>query len=407
VVADVVPVLALVALLTTAYRHPPERIEALAVVLATGAVLLTGAIGSGDLSTEWHHLGPVVAFLMAILVVAECCRSAGLFTAIGSRLARTGSARRMFALAFAVATLTTVALSLDATVVLVTPVVLAAAQARAISARPFLLVCVRLANTGSLLLPVSNLTNLLAMPHLDISFARFAVLMAPVWVLVLVIEYVAHRLRFAGELAPGDPVTVDRALPVPWVPLLVVAAMLAGFAALPVNPAWVAAAAALVLAVRGLRHRELRARHLAASAHPSFALFVLGLGLVVAALGNGPAGDRLADLVPTGTGLPALLGLALIGAVLANVVNNLPATLLLVPLVGPLGAVPVLATLIGINLGSSMTWTGSLANLLWRRTAKRSGVEVSSRDFHLIGLLVTPVSVVAGVVVLDLWARLV
>jgi len=92
--------------------------------------------------------------------------------------------------------------------------------------------------------------------------------------------------------------------------------------------------------------------------------------------------------------------------VLANLVNNLPATLLLVPLVAPVGTVPALAALVGINLGSSMTWSGSLANLLWRRSVVHHHGHVSSRDFHVVGLLATPLAVVAGVVVLDLWAGL-
>ncbi|MCZ4500597.1 MAG: arsenic transporter [Marmoricola sp.] len=407
---DVVTVLALGTLLVVAYVHPPVWVEAVASVVAAGAVLLTGRLGTADLRTERDHLLPVVIFLMAVLVVAECCRAAGLFSAIGSRLAATGRTLPMFALAFAVAALTTVALSLDATVVLVTPVVLAATATLGVSARPFQLICVRLANTASLLLPVANLTNLIAMPRLDLSFGRFALLMAPVWVLVLLVEYLVHRIWFRTELAeqPSSPAGVPG--PVPWFPLVVVCAMLLGFAAgssYGVDPAWVAGAAAIVLAARALVRGELGVGGAARSSQAPFALFVLALGLVVAALGDGPLGDRVADLVPTGTGLAALLGVALLGAVLANVVNNLPATLLLVPLVAPLGTTPLLALLIGINLGSSMTWSGSLANLLWRRTVTASGGTVSSRDFHVVGLLAGPASILAGVTALHLWAGVV
>jgi arsenical pump membrane protein len=67
----------------------------------------------------------------------------------------------------------------------------------------------------------------------------------------------------------------------------------------------------------------------------------------------------------------------------------------------------VLATLVGVNLGSSMTWSGSLANLLWRRSALRAGGTVSSRDFHVVAWTVTPVSIATGVVVLHLWSGVV
>jgi arsenical pump membrane protein len=409
-VKDAAPMVGLLVLLAVAYLHPPEWVEATVAVAAAGAVLATGRLADGDLRAEARHLVPVVAFLMAVLVVAECCRASGLFDAIGTRLATAGSHHRIFALAFVVAALTTVALSLDATVVLLTPVVLAAAAATRVSARPLQLLCVRLANSASLLLPVSNLTNLLAMPRLDVGFGRFALLMAPVWALTLLVEYAVHRLWFRGDLrtAAAGPEAVPQ--PLPLTPLVVVGAMLAGFAIgspLGVNPAWVAGAAAVVLAGHTIGRRQLTVGRAAHSTHASFALFVLGLGLVVAALGRGPLGSVLDDLVPSDHGVSALLAVALLGAVLANLVNNLPAILLLVPLVAPLGVEPVLATLVGVNLGSSMTWSGSLANLLWRRTVVRSGGTVSSRDFHVVGLLATPAAIVLGVFTLHAWAGLV
>ena len=101
-----------------------------------------------------------------------------------------------------------------------------------------------------------------------------------------------------------------------------------------------------------------------------------------------------------------LLVLALLATVLANVVNNLPATLLLVPLVAPLGTTAVLATLVGLNVGSGLTYTGSLANLLWRRSLLRHGERPSAVDFHRLSLLVTPPAVVACVVTLWAWTRL-
>jgi len=138
---------ALGVLLAVAYLHPPEWVEAAIGVGAAAAALATGRLTDGGLRTEVGRLLPVVLFLMAVLVVAECCRAAGLFSAIGTRLASAGG--RTFVLAFVVASVVTVVLSLDATVVLLTPVVLAAAAATSVSARPFQLVCVRLANSAS------------------------------------------------------------------------------------------------------------------------------------------------------------------------------------------------------------------------------------------------------------------
>src|SRR5436190_9271178 len=186
--------------------------------------------------------------------------------------------------------------------------------------------------------------------------------------------------------------------------------MLVGFAALyplGVAPAWVAAAAAIVLAGWSTRRRRVTVAALARSTHAGFAVFVLCLGVVVAAVSDSFLGDLVARSLPDGHGLGALLLVALLATLLANLVNNLPATLLLVPLVAPLGQTAVLAALIGLGVGSSLTYAGSLANLLWRRTLRRHGLEASTRTCHALSALVTLPAVVTAVVVLWPWAPVV
>jgi arsenical pump membrane protein len=192
---------------------------------------------------------------------------------------------------------------------------------------------------------------------------------------------------------------------VPAFPVTVVMAMLVGFAAISPfggQPWWVSLAAAVVLAVWAQRRGLARPAHLVHAMHPGFAVWVLGLGVVVAGLARGFLGDAVRHVAPTSTGLLGLLGVAVLATVLANVVTNLSATLLLVPIVAPLGTTALLAALLGLNVGSGLTWTGSLANLLWRRTLGRGGVRPSSVQFHRVSLALTPVSLVVAVVVL--WA---
>jgi arsenical pump membrane protein len=410
---DVLAVGALVLMLAVGFAHPRGRVEVAAGVVAAGTLLAAGALPGAAALDQVRLLLPVVGFLVAILVVAEVCAAEGVFTAVGAIVARAGRRRpaRMLALTFAAAALTTAVLSLDATVVLLTPVVAAAATSTLAPSRPLVHACVRLANSASLLLPVSNLTNLLALPSLDLSFLGFAARMAPVWLAVLAVEYVGQRLFFAADLraAPG-PVGRSKAERLPAVPVVVVALMLAGFAAgspLGLAPAWPAAAAAVVLVGHAVGRRRITPAAVAEATHLPFAVYVLCLGVVVAALADSFLGDLVAGLVPVGTSLAALLGLALLATVLANVVNNLPATLLLVPLVAPLGSTAVLASLVGLNVGSGLTYTGSLANLLWRRTLARHGSPPSARDFHVLSALVTLPAVVVGVVVLWAWTGLV
>jgi len=313
---------------------------------------------------------------------------------------------------FLIASVTTAVLSLDATVVLLTPVVFATAARLEARARPHVYACTHLANSASLLLPVSNLTNLLAFAASGLAFGRFAALMAVPWLAAIGVEYAVFGRFFASDLNTGGISTGGRTGPGPGTPpprvtLVVVALTLAGFAAASaagVNPAWAAFTGAAVLAARALARRTVAPAALVRAADPPFLLFVLGLGIVVQAVTDNGLGQRLALLLPSGTGLPALLATAALAAALANVCNNLPAVLVLLPLAAPSGAGAVLAVLLGVNIGPNLTYTGSLATLLWRRIAHHHGSAPDLGEFTRLGLLTVPAALVLGV--LALWAGL-
>ncbi len=409
--ADAVALGCLAVLLVAATLHLPWRREAAVALGATAVVLATGLVGRDELEDTIRALLPVVVFLVTILVVSDVCARAGLFAAAARVVgtASRGRPTRLLLGVFLLAALVTTVLSLDATVVLLTPIVVGAAATLGTSDRPGAFACLRMANSASLLLPVSNLTNLLALPYLDLDFVGFAARMAPVLLVVLVVEYVGLRLLFRRELAaePDHPGHVEGP-PVPVVPVVVVTLMLVGFAVgsrWDLAPAWVSSAAALVLVAWAAARGLVGARDVARAAHPSFALLVLALGVTVAGVATGFLGDLVARLVPDGTSFLALLGLAVLATALAALLTNLSATILLVPLVAPLGTTAVLAALLGLNIGSGLTWTGSLANLLWRRTLVRCGRRVSSADFHRVSLAITPVALCFGVGTLALVSR--
>ena len=189
--------------------------------------------------------------------------------------------------------------------------------------------------------------------------------------------------------------------------IVVVGLTLAGFAvasAVSVNPAWAALAGAVVLAARGLAQRRTGLASLVRAADVPFLLFVLGLGIVVRAVVDNGLSGALRPLLPSGTSLPALFAVAALAAVLANLINNLPAVLVLLPLAAPSGTGAVLAVLLGVNIGPNLTYTGSLATLLWRRILHARGSAPSLREFTVLGLLTVPAGL--ALAVLALWAGL-
>jgi arsenical pump membrane protein len=402
--------LALVALavvLGFAMVRPHRWPEAVVAVPAAGLLIGFGVISWHDAAAEVNRLLPVVGFLAAVLVLARLCDDEGLFRAAGAAMARSnsGNQRGLLATVFVIAAATTAILSLDATVVLLTPVVLATARALRVPARPHAYATAHLANSASLLLPVSNLTNLLAFGAAGLSFVHFTAVMTLPWLAAIGVEFVLLRWLFRRDLSvrpthDGVPEEVQT----PVFALVVVALTLVGFAVTSLfgwSPAWAALAGAVVLGVHGVARRRSTVSGIVAALDVPFLAFVLCLGVVVAAVMLNGLDDAMRDMLPAGHGLLALLGIAAIAALLSNVVNNLPAVLVLLPLVS--GPAAVLAVLIGVNIGPNLTYVGSLANLLWRSVVRRD-IKVGFVEFTRVGVLTTPVTLV--VAVFSLWVGL-
>lgn len=410
--AETLAVLLLVATLGCAIVRPRGLPEAVVAVPAAGLLLVLGVLPLGQAGTEAGSLGPTIGFLAAVLALANLCDRYGLFMAAGSWMAAGSRGRpvSLLALVFAAASVVTAVLSLDATVVLLTPVVFATVARLRLRAKPHVYACTHLANSASLLLPVSNLTNLLAFGASGLSFARFGATMALPWLAAIGVEWLVLRRFFAGDLVGRGEAHAVTALPVPVFATTVVALTLIGFfvtSAFNVSPAFAALGGAVILAVPAVGRGLTTVRDIALSIDVPFLAFVLALGLVVKAISLHGLGSVVTHLVPGGTGLGSLLVIAVVAAVLANVINNLPAALLLIPAVAGAGSGPVLAVLIGVNTGPNLTYVGSLATLLWRRVLVRHGQELPIAEFLRLGALTVPPVLITATVALWISLRLV
>jgi arsenical pump membrane protein len=220
------------------------------------------------------------------------------------------------------------------------------------------------------------------------------------------VEYLVFRWVFRRDLAGGTGAhPLPPAQRVPVFPLVVLALTLVGFVVASVfglSPAWAALAGAVVLGARSMLKGRSTIGGMVRSLNIPFLIFVLALGVVVKAVLINGADVAVRHLLPAGTGLAALLTIAALAAVLSNLVNNLPAILLLLPLLT--GPGPVLAALIGVNIGPNLTYVGSLSNLLWRRIMHQRDEPTSVRLFTRLGLLTVPAGLL--VAVLALWAGL-
>ena len=380
----------------------------LAVVGVVLLLLGAAAVGVGLLPVEdvvaiGERVWPVLLFVVSVTIVAELAAVAGVFDVVAARLARLARGRT-WALWLAVVLLAVVAtafLSLDTTAVLLTPVVIAVARAHGLSPLPFAFTTVWLANTASLVLPVSNLTNLLALHRLEGAHAgTFLALLGPsaavaIGVSVLLL-FLLHRRELTGRyvVAP-PPVIADRrqlrvaaGVVVVMMPLLVSG----------LEP-WIPATAAAIVLGAFFAWRSPDA--LRVSLVPwQLLVFAAGLFLAVGALEALGSRALIVALTGEGDGLVDLWRLSGVGLLAANAVNNLPAYLAL----ESAAASPerLAALLVGVNAGPLITPWASLATLLWHQRLHAVGVEVPWGRYVVLGLLAAPLTVLAAVAPLAL-----
>jgi arsenical pump membrane protein len=408
-VAFAAALLLLIGVLVFAVARPRGLAEAWAAVPAAAIAVLLGLVPGRDALAEIGELGPTVGFLAAVLLLAHLAGEHGVFDYVGALATRVsrGRPQRLLIAVFGAAALVTAVLSLDATVVLLTPVVFTAATRLGARTRPHTYASAHLANSASLLLPVSNLTNLLAFAASGLTFLGFAAIMTLPWLSVIAVEYLAFRWFFRRDLAtPAIPADSPEIKTMPAYALSILAATLAGFAVaqpLGVHPAWVAVAGSAALAVPLLRQRRVGVGTLVREANPAFCAFVFALGIVVLAVREHGLGRLVDALVPQQADLLGLLAVAGLAAVLANLLNNLPAVLVLVPAVEHSPGL-LLAVLIGVNVGPNLTYVGSLATLLWRQILHVRDAAPTTSEFLRLGLLTVPTCLLAGV--LTLWLGL-
>ena len=397
------------AMLVLIMVRPRRWSEAWWTTLTAGAMLALGLV------TPHQALGAVLSgkntllFLLSLLALSLLVGKSGFFDWAAIRCARIakGDAHSLYRNAFVVGAIITAILSLDTTAVMLTPVMLALVKRLKVPAAPYVLLCAFVANVGSLLLPISNLTNLLFADAFHQTFAAFAARMIFPQLVALVATYAVLRWRFRSDL----PATFNsESLPEPasvvphrlyfLVCIAVLAGVLIGYFLAPLmglQPYVFAFAASAVLVLAGMASGRVQIRFVRELAWDLFP-FVIGLFIAVQGLENlgivGLSSRWLAEMSP---GSPQkLLAAAGATALASNIVNNLPAALIArsVLLSAHAHKGTVLAALIGSNVGPMITPFGSLATMLVLAFARREGEEVRTGQLVLLGLWAVPVIVV-------------
>ena len=382
--------------------------EAVWAVAGAALLLALGLLSPAEAALAVGKGTDVYLFLIGMMLLSETARREGLFDAVAVlavNLAR-GSTARLFLLVYGVGVATTVFLSNDATAVVLTPAVFAAARKARADPLPLLFACALVANAASFVLPISNPANLVLYggrtPALVAWLASFALPSA----LSILVTYgalrVVERKRLAGACETGLP--QPRLTPEGWTALvgigLTAIALIAVSAAdRPLGlPTCILGAMTALAAL--LRERKSPWPILSEVSWPVLIL-VAGLFILVEALDRTGVIAALAGLLHTAASASpskAAAGAGVAVALAGNLMNNLPAGLIASSAIAQAHAPKqvVDALLIGVDLGPNLSITGSLATILWLAAIRREGETVGFWRFLKVGAVVTPPALAAA-----------
>ncbi|MHB1133507.1 MAG: ArsB/NhaD family transporter [Chloroflexota bacterium] len=405
-----VPMLVLAATVLLLFRRPAGLGEGGAALLGAVAMVASGWAAPADAWEGARATAGVMVFLAGMMVVAAVADTLGVFdwAAWWAIRAAGGRGRLLYVYLYALGAVITLFLSLDVTAIVFTPIVCTCALRLGLRPAPFVFASAFVANTASLALPVSNLTNMLVYDLLGLGFWSFTRYLAAPNLAALAINLGLFLFLFRAEIPDRFAIQTGAPPPLPRAAGLGIVAIVAGLLAAGFGgwPLWaVAALGAAAFALGGLGSRRVAPATIAGSVAWQLPLFVVGMYVVV-------LGSHRAVLAPLwsealqqagASGGLGLVAIAFASGVGANVVNNIPMSLVAISGLGALTAGReelALATVIGTNLGPNLTIFGSLATMLVLDSARRKGVVIGAGQYLKVGLLTTPPMIAAAALLL-------
>ncbi|HLI76123.1 MAG TPA: arsenic transporter [Acidobacteriaceae bacterium] len=378
-------------------------------------------VGSGALLLVVFHLIPlklagkavgegtdVYLFLTGMMLLSELARANGVFDWVSTTAVRHSNNRiaRLFTLIYGIGTIVTVAMSNDATAVVLTPAVLAAVNKAKVKPLPALFACAMIANAASFVLPISNPANLVVFHTGMPPLGRWLLTYFLPSLLSVGTTYLVLRFLFRKELAgaiesqPDEaPLSLDGKVVLGGL-ALVVATLLTASAFNQDLGLPTCLAALVVTAVLCIKQR-CSPLGLAKEISWLTLLLVAALFVIVDALESIGLLHYTQAALAWVQHLPAVAGTLLTGfavGVTNNFVNNLPLGLVAGATVQSAHLKGVLtdAVLIGVDLGPNLSVTGSLATILWLLALRKENQNVNAWDFLKVGLLAMPAALLAS-----------
>ena len=417
--ASIIGLLTLAAIMTRPFRWSEARIA----MAGAGALLLLGLIRPADAARTLLRDWNTFLFFLGMMGLSALAETAGLFDWLAAEAARFArqSAARLFLNVFLLGTLITMIFSNDATALILTPVVYVLVTRLRLPVLPYLFACTFIADSASFLLPISNPINVIIMSRFPLDLQTFLrLLFLPSLVVIAInlgIFYLLYRSQLKGTFDIDHLPTAEKAVKhkayfryTLWVLALVAPSyVIASAFQFPLSV--VAVAGGLLLLLGALFWKRTTRREAGkAISWPIFG-FIAGMFVVVRAIEDTGLTLKLGKLLlhlSGGTSFGAVMVGTFGSALGTNLINNVPMAVVMNSSLGSIQhAAPairngfVAATMFGCDLGPNLTTVGSLATILWLLILRQRDVDVSGLDYFKVGVVVTPLMLLAGA--LTIW----
>jgi arsenical pump membrane protein len=386
-------------------------------------MLLSGIVSPSQTWEVWQANSNVLLFFLGLMIISVIADQAGFFEWCAFKAVRLagGKGSALLAAVFALGSILTAFFSNDATALILTPIVFTLVTRLKLNPLPYVFACAFIANTASMLLPVSNPVNLLAVGRFDLTLGEYLkFLLLPSLVLIglnfLLFRYIFRKAitSFTNE-DPAPPLRIDSFFIAVCAGLCIIALgyVLVSIFGFPL--AYPALAGALLLLLVSQVLGRFRWRKVVSGLSWQIFLFIFALAILVEGLDNSGVtksiSDGLVSLSSHGD-LAALFSVTLGTAFGSNLMNNWSMMMISVSSlgnsVGNLGLHKdlVYGSIMGADVGPNIAVLGSLSSMLWLVLLRQRGLDIHPLQYLKLGLKVTPVLLIAGVVVLYFCSRL-
>jgi len=395
--------------------RPKPLNEATAASLGAIVMLASGVVLPPEAFEVLRASANILLFFLGLMLISAVADRAGFFewSALKAvRLAK-GNGRRLLFIVFALGAVITAFLSNDATALMLTPVVYVLVTKLRLNALPYVFACAFIANTASLILPVSNPVNLLAVDKFDLTLGEYLRFLFLPALLAITVNIALFAIIFRKQISTpfkdddfGETVKVDAffLFVCSGLALTALGYIFASIYGLPLS--WPALGGAAILIAGGFGFRRLNLGSVGPSISWSILLFIFSLALLVKGLDNAGAtnalGEALSGLSSNGS-LEAVASTSFGTAAGSNLINNWSMMMVSVSSLANISnSVPhfdqslIYSAIIGADLGPNIAIIGSLSSMLWLVLLRQRGLNIHPLQYMKLGLIVTPLLLIVS-----------